>query len=147
MSGCKRQTSNGTSQTSSYLSTKSFNINRQVSVVKQGVSIRSFRYFEYILYVIYFTVNDCIFIANRVSGVSRLPFAVNDNLKVSIQYQFTSIMIILFHRLYMFVLTSCIKDTRANNIRRPLTFCCLIEKVWSVRGWCHLDHFEDEMFL
>ena len=29
-----------------YLSTKSFNINRQVSVVKQGVSIRSFRYFE-----------------------------------------------------------------------------------------------------
>ena len=36
------QTSNGTSQTSSYVSRKSFNINRQVSVVKQGVSIRSF---------------------------------------------------------------------------------------------------------
>ena len=42
---CKRQTV-ATSQTSSYVSRKSFNINRQVSVVKQGVSIRSFRYFE-----------------------------------------------------------------------------------------------------
>ena len=59
--------SNGTSQTSSYLSRKSFNIDRQVSVVKQGVSIRSFRYLEYILYVIYFTVNDFVFKTNKVS--------------------------------------------------------------------------------
>ena len=69
-------------QTSSYVSRKSFNINRQVSVVKQGVSARSFRYFEQILYVIHFMVNDLVFIANKVSDVfiankvsdvSRLP--------------------------------------------------------------------------
>ena len=48
LSGSLRQTtSNGTSQTSSYLSTKTFNINRQVPVVKQGVSIRSFRNFVF----------------------------------------------------------------------------------------------------
>ena len=46
------QTSNGTSQTSSYVTRKSFNINRQVSVVKQVVSVRSFRYFEQILWVL-----------------------------------------------------------------------------------------------
>ena len=45
---CQRQTAQsvGTSQTSSNVSRKSFNINRQVSVVKQGVSIRNFWYFE-----------------------------------------------------------------------------------------------------
>ena len=38
-SSCKMPTSNGTSQMSSCVSRKSFNINRQVSVIKQSVSV------------------------------------------------------------------------------------------------------------
>ena len=54
------------------MSRKSFNINRQVSVVKQGVSIHSFRYFEQILYISLF---DFVFIAYKVLAVCRKPGA------------------------------------------------------------------------
>ena len=53
-----------------YVRRKSLYVNRQVSVLKQDVSIHSFRYFEEILHVKHFMVNDFVFIANKVSDVS-----------------------------------------------------------------------------
>ena len=58
---------------------KTFNINRQIiSVFKQVVSIRSFRYFGQVFNAIHFTVNDFFEVSNEVPSCSRSVSGVLD---------------------------------------------------------------------
>ena len=65
-------TSKGTNQTSSHVMGKSLNTNHQVSVVKQGVSVRHFGSFEQVVQAKDCMLNDFVFVAKEVSDISRL---------------------------------------------------------------------------